>query len=418
MALRFGLPRLSQFQRDARLIIVTSGIFAVSFFGIQQLLKVLYVLRLGYGLEYVGLFSATGAMAYMAMSIPSGALSNRFGTRPVMVTGGILTVVGMAILPLAEFVPEGVRQPWPIISQVVLTGGWAMFGVNMVPALMTLTTQENRNQAYALISILRGLGGFVGTLTGGLLPGLAAYLLGESLDMPGPYRLGLWLGTGFSLLGLIPLFRLSPVKNVALSGYEQGEGSFPTLPLMLVIAHVYFSHGAWATCQAFCNAYLDTTLRLSAASIGLITGLGQVAAILGPIFNPRLAARRSNGWLLMATTLGTGLSLLPLALLPHWSAAGLGNLGVMALGAIWMPAFQVYQMELVSPRWRSLAYGIVSMAMGFTFASISLAGGYIIAQWGYPTLFLLGVGMCVAGTALMWGILKYPIKRALAVEVR
>src|SRR5262245_61049753 len=355
MALNLGLPRLSQFQRDAQLIIITSGIFAVSFFGIQQLLKVLYVLRLGYSLEYIGLFNATGAMAYMAMSIPSGALSNRFGTRPVMIAGGILTVVGMAILPLVEFVPEAVRQPWPIISQVVLTGGWAMFGVNMVPALMTLTTQENRNQAYALISILRGFGGFVGTITGGLLPGLMAYLLGESLDMPGPYRLGLWIGAGFSLLGLVPLFRLSPIKNVALSGYEQGQGSFPTLPLILVIAHVYFSHGAWATCQAFCNAYMDTTLRLSAASIGLITGMGQVAAILAPLFNPRLAARRSNGWLLMATTLGTGLSLLPLALLPHWSAAGLGNLGVMALGAIWMPAFQVYQMELVSPRWRSLA---------------------------------------------------------------
>jgi predicted MFS family arabinose efflux permease len=334
-----------------------------------------------------------------------------------MIAGGLLTVVGMAILPLAEFVPEAVRQPWPIISQVVLTGGWAMFGVNMVPALMTLTTQENRNQAYALISILRGFGGFVGTITGGLLPGLMAYLLGESLDMPGPYRLGLWIGAGFSLLGLVPLFRLSPIKNAALSGYEQGQGPFPTLPLILVIGHVYFSHGAWATCQAFCNAYMDTTLRLSAASIGLIVGLGQVAAILAPLFNPRLAARRSNGWLLMATTLGTGLSLLPLALLPHWSAAGLGNLGVMALGAIWMPAFQVYQMELVSSRWRSLAYGIVSMAMGFTFASISLAGGYIIAQWGYSSLFLLGIGMCVAGTVLMWGILKYPIKRALAVEV-
>ena len=418
MALRFGLPRLSQFQRDAQLIIVTSGLFAVSFFGIQQLLKVLYVLRLGYSLEYIGLFNATGAMAYMAMSIPSGVLSNRFGTRPVMVAGGILSVVGMAILPLVEFVPEEIRQLWPIISQVVLTGGWAMFGVNMVPALMTLTTQENRNQAYALISILRGFGGFVGTIIGGLLPGLMAYLLGDSLDMPGPYRLGLWIGAGFSLLGLIPLFRLSPIKNAALSGYEQGQGSFPTLPLILVIAHVYFSHGAWATCQAFCNAYMDTTLRLSAASIGLIAGLGQVAAILAPLFNPRLAARRSNGWLLMATTLGTGLSLLPLALLPHWSAAGLGNLGVMALGAIWMPAFQVYQMELVSPRWRSLAYGIVSMAMGFTFASVSLAGGYIIAQWGYPSLFLLGIGMCVAGTALMWGILKYPLKRTLGVEVR
>jgi MFS family permease len=418
MILKFGVPRLSEFQRDAQLLIVTTGIFGVSFFGIQQLLKVLYMLRLGYGLEYIGLFNATGAMAYMAMSIPSGALSNRFGARPVMLAGGILTVIGMAILPLVEFVPEWARQPWPILSQVVLTGGWSMFNVNMVPALMALTTGENRNQAYSLISILRGLGTFLGTIFGGLLPGLLVYLLGQSLDMPAPYRLSLLIGAALGLVGLVPLFRVSPIKSVGVSGYDQGEGPFPTLPLALVIIHVYFSHGAWATCQAFCNAYLDTTLRLSAASIGLITGLGQVAAILAPLFNPSLAARWSNGWVLMATTLGTGVSLLPLALLPHWAPAGLGNLGVMALAAIWMPAFQVYQMELVSSRWRALAYGIVSMAMGFTFASVSLAGGYIIAAWGYSTLFLVGVVMCVIGTAVMWGILKYPDKRLLTAEAR
>jgi MFS family permease len=383
-----------------------------------MLLKVLYMLRLGYGLEYIGLFNATGAIAYMAMSIPSGALSNRFGTRPVMLAGGILTVIGMAILPLVEFLPAGMRQLWPIISQLVLTGGWAMFGVNMVPALMALTTSQNRNQGFALTSILRGLGTFIGTITGGLLPGLMVYLFGQSLDQPDPYRLSLWIGAALGLAGLVPLFRMSPVKSTAVTGYDQGEGPLPILPLALVIMHVYFSHGAWATCQAFCNAYMDTTLRLSAASIGFIIGLGQVAAILAPLFNPHLAARRSNGWLLMATTLGTGLSLLPLALLPHWTAAGLGNLGVMALAAIWMPAFQVYQMELVSSRWRSLAYGIVSMAMGFTFASVSLVGGYIIAEWSYRSLFLAGAAMCLAGTLLMWGLLKYPPKRIITAEVQ
>ena len=280
-----------------------------------------------------------------------------------------------------------------------------MFSVNMVPALMDLTTDQNRNHAYALASMLRGLGTFVGTISGGLLPGLSAYLLSQPLDMPGPYRLSLWIGTGLGLVALVPLFRLSSVKRMTFVGYEQGEGPFPTLPLVLVIAHVYFSHGAWATCQAFCNAYLDTALHLSVASIGLITGLGQFVAILAPLFTPNLAVRRSNGWILMVTTLGIGLSLLPLALLPHWVAAGLGNLGVMALAAIWLPAFQAYQMEWVSNRWRSLAYGIVSMAMGFTFASVSLAGGYITAEWGYSSLFLLGAGMCLVGTTLMWGIL-------------
>jgi predicted MFS family arabinose efflux permease len=110
----------------------------------------------------------------------------------------------------------------------------------------------------------------------------------------------------------------------------------------------------------------------------------------------------------MMTTLGMAVSLVPLALIPHWAAAGLGRLGIVVLSAIWMPALQVFQMELVDPRWRSLAYGAVSMAMGLGFGSVSLAGGYLIAAQGYRTLFLIGVGLSTAGAALMWRVLKRP----------
>ena len=408
MALGINIPHLSQFRRDTRLLLIAAGIFSVSFFGIQQLLRVLYMLRLGYGLEYIGLFSAIGAFGYMAMSIPSGALSNRFGIRPVMLAGAITAIVGMVIFPLTEFLPLWVNQPWPIISQMVLAGGWAMFNVNLVPALMVLSTPENRNQAYAINSMFRGLGTFVGTIVGGFLPALFAYLVGQSVDTPFPYGLSLWLGAIVALVGLIPMFRVGTIKGGTNPTGEAHNESFPTWWLTLVLVHIYLSHGAWAACQAFCNAYMDTDLHLSTAAIGLIVGIGQFATVLAPLFNPRLALRHSNGWILMASTLGISLSLLPLVLLTHWAAVGLGRLGVMALAAIWLPASQVYMMEMVGIRWRSLVYGIVSMAMGFTFASISLAGGYIAAEWGYRTLFLGALVISLFGAALMWLMLNKP----------
>ena len=114
----------------------------------------------------------------------------------------------------------------------------------------------------------------------------------------------------------------------------------------------------------------------------------------------------SNGWTLMVTTLGMAICLVPLALIPHWAVAGVARLGTLILSAIWMPALQVFQMELVDAQWRSLAYGAVSMGMGFSFGLISLLGGYIIAAVGYRSLFALGVGLCLAGTVLMWGVLR------------
>jgi MFS family permease len=406
MTLSFNLPHMSKFRRDTRLLLIAVGIFSVSFFGIQQLLRVLYMLRLGYSLEYIGLFSATGALGYMTMSIPSGALSVRFGIRPVMLAGGIIAVIGMVIFPLTEFLPVWANRAWPIISQIVLTGGWAIFNVNLVPALMALSTPENRNQAYAINGMFRGLGTFVGTIVGGFLPGLFAYVVGQPVDTPFPYGLSLWLGAIIALAGLIPMFRVSPIKGETNLTGESDTEPFPTWPLALILAHVYLSHGAWAACQAFCNAYMDTDLHLSTAAIGLIVGVGQFATIVAPLLNPQLASRHSNGWILMAATLGISLSLLPLVLLTHWAAVGLGRLGVMALAAIWMPASQVYIMEMVGNRWRSLVYGIVSMAMGFTFASVSLAGGYIAAGWGYRSLFLGGLVISLLGVVLMWLMLN------------
>jgi MFS family permease len=188
---------------------------------------------------------------------------------------------------------------------------------------------------------------------------------------------------------------------------------FPVLAVALMVLHVYLSHGGWTILQAFSGAYMDTVLLLQAATIGLITGMGQFAAVLTPPLNPRLSRRWGDGWTLMVTArpgvrrAGIGLSLLPMALVPHWSAVAVGSIGVLSLSALWMPALHKFQMEQVEPRWRSLAYGAVSMAMGLSFGSVSLVGGYIVAAMGYRAVFGMGVRISVAGAALMWAILRW-----------
>jgi predicted MFS family arabinose efflux permease len=93
-----------------------------------------------------------------------------------------------------------------------------------------------------------------------------------------------------------------------------------------------------------------------------------------------------------------------LAFLPHWSTAGLGLLGVQVSSAVWLPALQVFQMELVTEGWRGLSYGAVTMAMGLGFGSMSLVGGYVIEAQGYRTLFAVGVGLALAATVVMAAI--------------
>jgi MFS family permease len=405
--MKMALSRMPRFSRDVVLLFVVSGISALGFYGIHILLKVLYILRLGHGPEYVGLFNGSGALTYMGMGVPSGALGSRFGTKRIMLIGGALTVFGMVLLPLVEFLPGWTRGVWPIATQALLIAGWSMLNVNLVPALSAATTSETANRAYALSGALRSLGTFVGTVSGGLLPGLFSSVLGQSLDLPGPYRLAMWVGAGVSLMGLVPVAMIRERETEERQVRTTARGRFPILALAPLLVYLYLHQVGWATCQSFCTAYLDTDLRLPVSSIGLIVGVGQFLAILAPLLIPRLAARRSNGWTATAATLGIALGLLPLALVPHWAAAGLGQIAIVILWAVWLPALQAYQMEIVDRDWRSLAYGVASMAMGLGFGTTSLAGGYVIAAWGYRSVFLMGAGVAAAGAALMWTALRH-----------
>ncbi len=385
------------------MLIVASGIFAVSFFGVQQLLKILYLLRLGYDLPYIGIFSAAGSLTYMVGSLLSGIIGGRFGNRSVMLGGGIATIAGMTLLPLVEFVPPAWQDWFPLFTQVLVSGGWAFFNISLVPALMAVSTPQNRNAAFALSSVFRGMGTFVGTIVGGLLPSLFAFLLNQPVDNPAPYRYGLLVGAVLGLAGLVPILRMARTGTTTQQSQEEEEvdAPFPIIAMALLILHVYLGNSSAALCQTFCSAYMDTELGLSTAFIGLLTGIGQFTAIFVPLIAPRMAARRGNGWILMIATAGTAISLLPLVYIHTWYGAGMGRMGTLALSAMWMPALQVYQMEMVSKRWRTLGYGILSMGMSFTFTSVSLAGGYIATEWGYQSLFLLGIGMTLLGSLLM-----------------
>ncbi len=407
--MKLPLSSFSRFRPDVKRLLIVSGLMAISFFGIQALLKVLYMLRLGHGPEYVGFFNASGAFTWMLMSLPAGIIGERIGLLRAMRLGGLITILGMVILPLTESVPLGWQSAWPILSQVVTTSGWALFGINLVPSLMSATTDANRNDVYAFNAVLRGLGTLFGTVFGGILPDLFALMIGETVDQPGPYRLGLWMSVLLCLIGFFFLLRIKPVEQSEVVTTGDAYGPFPAWPVGLLVLHVFLINAGWATCQSFCNPYLDTDLRLAPAAIGLITGIGQAGAVFVPLLVPSLAARRGNGWIMMMTGFASILLLLPLGSVHHWTGAGIGRAGIVTITALWMPALQIYQMESMERHWRATAYGISSMAMGLSFGGVSILGGYFAARWGYPNLFLIGIVLTMMGSMLMWSILKQPL---------
>jgi MFS family permease len=163
--------RLRAFPRDIRLFLVTPALIGFTVFGgIYTVLFNLYLARLGYEPTFIGLVNASSQFALAIFALPASALGLRLGTRPTMIWGMSLVVIGHAAPVLAEFAPVGLRQGWLLGSYLLGGLGLALYFVNASPWVMAMTAPGERSHVFSVQAALWPLAGFVGSLIGGLLP--------------------------------------------------------------------------------------------------------------------------------------------------------------------------------------------------------------------------------------------------------
>ena len=126
------VQQLRSFPRDVRLFLITAVLEGFSITGIRTVLFNLYLLRLGYGTEFVGLANAVGWVALSGFSPIAGAIGTRWGTRRALLGGVALMSVGTGLLPIAESVPAGWQVIWLLVCTILTYLGLALYFVNGV----------------------------------------------------------------------------------------------------------------------------------------------------------------------------------------------------------------------------------------------------------------------------------------------
>ena len=371
-----------------------NGIFAVLFN--------LYLLRLGYGPEFIGLVVAAGQTAFCFSCLLTGAFGARWGSRRPLLVGFALHALGYGLASLAELIPLTGREGWLLATYVLFSVGSALHGVHSNPFLMSATGVEERQHAFSVQAAVGPLAGFAGSLFGGILPRFFAAALGAAGSEATPYRYAILL-SALLLIPIVPVLwhtREAPVEPA-----PRRAGRRDNSPLIVILMWAFVSlirHSGRAPANTFFNVYLDAGLHLATAQIGLLTGAAKLVAVPAALVTPFFVARWGRCRTVVWGTIGVALSLLLLALVPHWSAAGVGFIGFTAFFAITSPVCSVYNQELVPPAWRPTMAGIVNTAIGLGTAAMSLGGGYAIAALGYRTLFLSSVALSACSALFFW----------------
>ncbi len=407
------LRMLHLFSRDVRLFLVTAALVGLAWDGLRTVLFNLYVLRLGYGPEVVGLINAAGALGFALMSLPAGALGKRWGSRSMLITGAGLLAVGYCLLPLADLFIGSPRMWWLLATTVLTFLGFSLYLVNGLPYMMGATGPEERNHVFSVHIALMPLAAFGGSLVAGVLPGVIATLLGISLDDAAPYRYTLWLGAFLLIPGVLVLLPTRSVdvlpaqaRAVRASAPLANRAPYGLLIAIALIMALRF--GGRGTVTTFFNVYLDMELGTSTVLIGVLSATAQVLSVPAALAAPLLIARWGYTRLIFWGTLGMALGILPLALIPHWGAAGLGFIGSGVLFSISIGPIRVFSQELVTPDWRATMASAFMMGAGLAFSSMSLLGGYAITSLGYRPLFLIGTVLGIAGAFLFWVCFRVP----------
>jgi MFS family permease len=413
---------LRNLNRNVLLYLAATSLLGFSFDGgVFSVLFNLYLLRLGFGPEFIGQVASAGLLSFSLASLPAGSIGERFGYRVVMVVGLLMIVGGGVLLPLAELLPPFLVAPSILALYIIMFAGLGLYFVNAVPYVMSLSTDDERNRAFSMQTALLALAAFTGSLAGGFLPRLVALILGIDQHQAAAYRYPLIIATVLLLPSIWILSRIRRPTTEILSEplpylSENAPIAAPTpvvssrwglyspviITLIMLSIVRFFQVSGVATVYTFFNVYMDTELAVPTSQIGLIAALarliGVFAALSTPILVTRWGAPRT---VLVASLIGT-FSILPLALVPVWTAAGIGFIGVTAISSMRFPAFMIFSTSLVPPNWRGTLAGLGEFSGGLSFAGLAFIGGSMAEKQGFSSLFLLGGAMTLAGTFLFY----------------
>jgi MFS family permease len=148
----------------------------------------------------LGLLAGSYALAQFAATPFIGALSDRFGRRPVIaicVSGSVLGL-GLFAITLSQAWPAGAELPLYLLFGARLIDGVSGGTAATAGAVLAdITPPEKRARAFGLIGVAFGLGFIIGPFLGGQLARIA-------VTVP------IWVATGFALLNLVVVLTLLP----------------------------------------------------------------------------------------------------------------------------------------------------------------------------------------------------------------
>ncbi|MFM5369199.1 multidrug efflux MFS transporter MdtH [Aeromonas veronii] len=360
----------------------------LGFFVVMPMISLRFVDQLGWAAGLVGLALGLRQLTQQGLGIFGGSLADRFGARPLIVTGMLLRAVGFATLAWAN---SGAM----LIFSCFLSGlGGCLFDPPRAALVIKFTRPHERGRFISLLMMLESAGAVTGALLG-------SWLL--RFDFTYVCLLGAGLFTLAALCNwtLLPAYRLSVKPTPMREGLGQVLADRAFCRLVLILSGYYM---LWVQVMLI-FPILVKQLSGTTTAVGWMYSLETALslALLYPIarFSERryrLESRLMAGILLM--TVGIGLVAFVSTLSGIFVLLACFYLGII----ICEPARETLMTRLANPTARGSYMGFSRLGLALGGMTGYVGGGSLYdfsLQQGQPALPWLVLGTIGVATMLL-----------------
>ncbi|MEL5296200.1 multidrug efflux MFS transporter MdtH [Serratia nevei] len=345
-------------------LLLDNLLVVLGFFVVFPLISIRFVDQLGWAALIVGIALGLRQLLQQGLGIFGGAIADRFGAKPMIVTGMLLRAAGFATMAMAD-------APWILWFSCALSAlGGTLFDPPRTALVIKLTRPHERGRFFSLLIMQDSAGAVVGALIGSWL-------------LQYDFHFVCWVGAAIFVLAagwnawLLPAYRISTVR------IPMKEGMLRVLRDRRFLTYVLTLTGYYMLAVQV-MLMMPIVVNEIAGSPAAVKWMYAIEAALSlSLLYP--LARWGEKHFRLEQRLMAGLLLMTLSLLPIGLATSLQGVFTLIccfyLGSIIAePARETLSASLADPRARG-SY------MGFSRLGLALGGalGYTGGGWMYDT---------------------------------
>lgn len=359
-------------------LLFDNALVILGFFVVFPLISIRFVDQLGWAAMAVGLALGLRQLSQQGLGIFGGAIADRFGAKPMIITGMLLRAAGFATMALAV-------SPWMLVCSCILSGlGGTLFDPPRTALVIKLIRPHERSRFFSLLMMQDSAGAVIGALIG-------SWLLQYN------FHFVCWVGAGIFVLAAISNAVFLPAYRISTGRAPMREGMLRVLRDKRFISYVLTLTGYYMlTVQVM--LMLPIAVNDMAGTPTAVKWMYAIEATLSlTLLYP--IARWSEKRFSLEKRLMCGLLIMTASLLPVGMVSGLNPLllliGFFYIGNIIAePARETLGASLADARARG-SY------LGFSRLGLALGGaiGYTGGGWMYDT------GRALALPQLPWLLL-------------